>query len=65
MRKSVFGVSDQVRHKPGCIAAEDCKKLDFSESDRRGIIHFTCSENNGAEIAERNVFTTTEHEPNA
>ena len=22
MRKSVFGVSDQVRHKPGCTASE-------------------------------------------
>ena len=23
MRKPVFGVSDQVRHKPGCTATED------------------------------------------
>ena len=24
VRKPVFGVSDQVRHKPGCTATEDC-----------------------------------------
>ena len=23
LRKPVFGVSDQVRHKPGCISTED------------------------------------------
>ena len=26
VRKPVFGVSDQVRHKPGCIATEDQHK---------------------------------------
>ena len=29
MRKSVFGVSDQVRHKPGCTAAEDGWRLEI------------------------------------
>ena len=34
-RKSVFGISDQVRHKPGCIVTEDdC---------------YLCSENKGAD----------------
>ena len=29
MRNPVFGVSDQVKHKPGCTATEDGKKLEF------------------------------------
>ena len=31
MRKTVFGVSDQVRHKPGCAATEDGKRLEISD----------------------------------
>ena len=31
MRKPVFGVSDQVRHKPGCTASEDGDRLEFSD----------------------------------
>ena len=27
MKKTVFGVSDQVRHKPGCTATEDGLRL--------------------------------------
>ena len=37
MRKSIFGASDRVRHKPGCIVKEDYKKFDFSGLERRGI----------------------------
>ena len=31
MRKTVFGVSDLVRHKPGCIATEDVWMLEISD----------------------------------
>ena len=31
MRKLVFGVTDQVRHKPVCTATEDGKRLDISD----------------------------------
>ena len=30
MRKQVFGVSDQVLHKPGCTATEDGCRLEIS-----------------------------------
>ena len=38
MRKSVFGVSEQVRHKPGCKATEDGYRLDILDQDGRGIV---------------------------
>ena len=38
VRKPVFGVSDQVRHKPGCTASEDDKKLEISDLESRGIV---------------------------
>ena len=38
MRKPVFEVSDQVRHKPGCTAIEDGQSLEVSVLDRRGIV---------------------------
>ena len=38
MRKTVFGVSDQVRHKPGCTATEDDKRLEISDLGSRGIV---------------------------
>ena len=38
MRKPVFGVSDQVLHKPGCTATEDCWRLEISDLVRIGII---------------------------
>ena len=38
VRKPVFGVSDQVRHKPGCTTTEDGKRLEISDLDRRGIL---------------------------
>ena len=38
VRKPVFGVFDQVRHKPGCTATEDGWKLQISDLERRGIV---------------------------
>ena len=38
VRKPVFGVSDQVRHKPGCTATEDGEKLEISYLGSRGIV---------------------------
>ena len=37
-RKPVLGVSDQVRHKPGCTATEDGEKLEISDIGSRGIV---------------------------
>ena len=31
MRKPVFGVSDLVRHKPGCVVTEDGLRLEISD----------------------------------
>ena len=47
MRKPVFGVSDQVPHKPGCTATQDGQKLAISYLGRRGIV--LCRENKGAD----------------
>ena len=38
VRKPVFGVSDQVRHKPGCAATEDGLRLKISDLGRRGTV---------------------------
>ena len=38
VRKPVFGVSDQVRHKPGCAVTEDGWRLEISDLGRRGIV---------------------------
>ena len=38
VRKPVFGVSDQVRHKPGCAATEDSYRLEILDLGRRGIV---------------------------
>ena len=38
MKKHVFGVSDQVRHKPGCMDTEDGKRLDILDLGSRAII---------------------------
>ena len=38
VRKPVFGVSDQVRHKPGCTATEDGWRLEISDLESRGIV---------------------------
>ena len=37
VRKPVFGVSDQVRHKPGCAATENGQRLEISDLGR-GIV---------------------------
>ena len=37
VRKPVFGVSDLVRHKPGCAVIEDGLRLEISDLRRRGI----------------------------
>ena len=42
MRKPVYGVSDQVRHNPGCTAIEDGWRLEISE-------YYPYSENKGAD----------------
>ena len=38
VRKLVFGVSDQVSHKPGCTATEDSQKLEILYLGSRGIV---------------------------
>ena len=38
VRKPVFGVSDQVRHKPGCTTTEDGLRLEISYLGSRGIV---------------------------
>ena len=37
VRKPVFGVSDQVRHKPGCTTTEDGWRLEISYLESRWI----------------------------
>ena len=48
MRKPVFGVSNQVRHKPGCTATQDGWMLEVSDLGSRGIV-LSCSENKDAD----------------
>ena len=38
MRKPVFGVSDQVQHKPGCTVTEDGWRLEILDLGSRGIV---------------------------
>ena len=38
VRKPVFGVSDLVRHKPGCTTTEDGLRLEISYIRSRGIV---------------------------
>ena len=39
-------MSYQVRHKQGCTATEDCKRLEISDVGSRGIVLYDlCSEN--------------------
>ena len=47
MRKPVFRVSDQVRHKPSCTTTEDRWRLEISDLDRR--LYYPCSENKDAD----------------
>ena len=37
-RKPVFGVANQVRHKPGCSGTVDGQMLETWDSERRGIV---------------------------
>ena len=38
LRKLVFGVSDQVQHKPGCTATEDGQRLEILDLGSRWIV---------------------------
>ena len=38
MRKLVFGVSNLVRHKPGCTVTEDDERLEISDLVSRGTV---------------------------
>ena len=38
VRKPVFVVSDQVRHKPGCTATQDGYKLEISDLESRRLV---------------------------
>ena len=38
MRKSVFGVSDLVRHRPGRAVTEEGKRLEILDLESRGIV---------------------------
>ena len=49
VRKPVFGVSDQVRHKPGSTATEAGERLEISDLGSRGIVLSVYSENKGAD----------------
>ena len=44
MRKPVFGVYDQVRHKPGCTTIEDGKRLEILVVEG---LYYPWSENKG------------------
>ena len=38
LRKPVFGVSDQIRHKPGCTTTEDGWRIEIPDLGSRGIV---------------------------
>ena len=44
MTKPVFGVSDQVRHEPGCATTLDGRRLEISDKEVEGL-YYLCSEN--------------------
>ena len=48
VRKPVFGVSDQVRHKLGCTTTEDGYRLEFWTQKVEGL-YYPCSGNKGAD----------------
>ena len=61
MRKPVFGVSDQVRHKPVCTATGDEKRLESSDFNFRyklieGLYDPLC-ENKGADQLRSSLFS--------
>ena len=45
MRKPVFGVSDQVQHKPCCTATENGKRLGTSDVESKGFVLSTVGKN--------------------
>ena len=52
MRKPVFRVSDQARHKPGCTNTEDGKRLEILDLDSYIVeeeLHHPCGENKGSD----------------
>ena len=49
VRKMVFGVSDQVKHKRGCRPTEAGWRLVILYLGSRGIVLYPCSENKGAD----------------
>ena len=49
MRKPVFEVSGQVRHKPGCAVTKDGSRLEIPDLGSRGIVLAICSKNKGAD----------------
>ena len=53
--KPVFGVSDQVRHKLGCSAAEDGLRSEISDFESRELVLFMLklSENKGTDGVRR------------
>ena len=56
MTKSVFGVSDQIQHKPGSTATEDGQRLKISDLRRRRIALssvYRCGKNKGADQLRR------------
>ena len=57
MRKPVYVVFDQVRHKPGCTAKEDGFRLEISDLRSRRIVLSMCSENKGADQLCGNRFS--------
>ena len=48
MRKPVFGVSDQVPHKPGSTSHKMARGLKFHIYEVEGL-YYPCSENKGAD----------------
>ena len=48
VRKTVFAVSDLVRHKPGCAVTVLARGLKFSILEVGGLCYW-CSENKGAD----------------
>ena len=49
MRKPIFRVCDQVRHKPAYAATEACQRLEISDKETRGIILSGQANNKGAD----------------
>ena len=39
IRKPVFGISEQIRHKPGGTATEDSKRLEILDLEKEGLYH--------------------------